>query len=74
MKETASLKGRCLGLPAVTCASTRVERAGLSLVCPRVGWPWAPSRLTPSDWHQLLCPGAPLQIEVKGHLNANIMA
>ena len=29
---------------------------------------------TNSDWFQWLCPGAPLQIEVKGHLNANIMA
>ena len=30
--------------------------------------------LTNSDWNQWICPGAPLQIEVKGHLNANIMA
>ena len=29
---------------------------------------------TNSDWFQWLCPGVPLQIEVKGHLNANIMA
>ena len=29
---------------------------------------------TNSDQFQWLCPGAPLQIEVKGHLNANIMA
>ena len=29
---------------------------------------------TNSDQIQLLCPGGPLQIEVKGHLNANIMA
>ena len=34
----------------------------------QLGWP------TNSDWNQWLCPGAPLQIEVKGHLNANIMA
>ena len=33
-----------------------------------------PAWYTNSDWNQLLCPGAPLQIEVKGHLNANIMA
>ena len=29
---------------------------------------------TNSDQFQWLCPGAPPQIEVKGHLNANIMA
>ena len=29
---------------------------------------------TNSDQIQLLCPGGPLQIEVKGHLNASIMA
>ena len=32
------------------------------------------SQDTNSDQIQLLCPGGPLQIEVKGHLNANIMA
>ena len=57
---------------------------------PQVLPPAGPSHLTPSrpgeaksrsdeaptnsDWFQWLCPGVPLQIEVKGHLNAYIMA
>ena len=32
------------------------------------------STCTNSGQSQLLCPGAPLQIEVKGHLSANTMA
>ena len=51
-------------------------------VCSLLSPPWAPglprprgaAATTNSDYFQWLCPGAPLQIEVKGHLNANVMA
>ena len=52
----------------------RKKNAIAILDCFFFSQPTPPRVITNSDWFQWLCPGVPLQIEVKGHLNANIMA